>query len=389
MSVAAAPSSSTVAPAPVAAAGARVQAIDWMRGLVMVLMTIDHVGATLDKHHMHGDTAHNWVRGSPLPPGEFLTRWITHLCAPTFVLLAGAAMALSIEKRGDRPGQTAFLVKRGLLIAALDPLWMSLGFVGYDFWVFQVLYAIGLSMVAMAFLRRLPSWALLAGGLVIQLGGEWAGGLFPPRWSVANSMGVLLFNSGPFTRTIHTYCAYPLLPWLSLMMFGWVLGRWVLATRTRSTGWRAARLAGLGVALLGVFAIVRGLDGYGNWGLHRDSMDVLQWLHVAKYPPSLSYCALELGLAFVLLAAFVAVDDGQPRPWLRPLAVLGATAFFYYLIHVHLVYFVQHAFHLDTESAGLTKTWLGTLLLLLLLYPLCVRYRRYKAAHPDGWTRYI
>jgi uncharacterized membrane protein len=379
------------AAAPVAATAPRmrVQAIDWLRGLVMVLMTIDHVGAKLDAHHMHGDAAASWTRGSALPAGEFLTRWITHLCAPTFVLLAGAALALSIEKRRDRPGQTAFIVKRGLLIAALDPLWMSLGFVDYAFWVFQVLYAIGMSMVAMAFLRRLPSWALLGGAIAIQLGGEWVGGLFPGPWGATYSVGVLLFNSGPFTQTIRTYCAYPLVPWLSIMMAGWVLGRWVLATRQRAPAWRAGRLAALGVALVAIFVLVRGLDGYGNWGLHRDSMAFLQWLHVAKYPPSLSYCALELGLAFLLLAAFVAVDDGRPRPLLAPLSVLGATAFFFYVLHVHLLSVAIWPLHLDRETWGLTKTWIGTPLLLLALYPLCVRYRRYKAAHPDGWTRYI
>ena len=142
----------------------RIRAIDWLRGLVIALMTVDHAGNIYDAAHMHGDAAFRWVVGSPLPAGEFLTRWITHLCAPSFLLLAGASLALSTEKRGDRPGQTAFIVKRGLLIAALDPLWMGLGF-GFGAWdrfPLQVLYAIGMSFVVMAALRRLPSVALLA-----------------------------------------------------------------------------------------------------------------------------------------------------------------------------------------------------------------------------------
>src|SRR5579871_4928155 len=109
----------------------RIRAIDWLRGFVMVLMTVDHAGARFDAAHMHGDTAAHWVVGAPLPAGEFLTRWITHLCAPTFVLLAGASLALSAEKRRGQPGQTRFIITRGLLIAALDPLWMSLGFARY------------------------------------------------------------------------------------------------------------------------------------------------------------------------------------------------------------------------------------------------------------------
>src|SRR6478735_8275834 len=153
----------------------RVRAIDWLRGLVMVLMTIDHAGASWDAHHMHGDSAWGWTPGSPLPAGEFLTRWITHICAPAFVLLAGASLALSSERRRGEAGQTSFIVKRGLLIAALDPIWMSLGFALYRVVIFQVLYAIGLSLVCMAWLRKLSSRSLLALALAIQVFGELSG----------------------------------------------------------------------------------------------------------------------------------------------------------------------------------------------------------------------
>jgi uncharacterized membrane protein len=362
----------------------RIRAIDWLRGLVMVLMTIDHAGNVYDAHHLHGDTARGWVPGSALPAGEFLTRWITHLCAPTFVLLAGAALALSTEKR--RTGQTGFIVRRGLLIAALDPIWMSLGFALYHIVVFQVLYAIGLSLVCMAFLRRLSSSALLGGAIAIQLFGELSSRLtFQAQpW---RALWAFLFVGGPvFPPAI---VAYPLIPWLSMMMAGWVLGRWLLARRADPPAARARTLFAIGLALLGVFALVRGLDGYGNWGLHRDSLAPLQWLHVAKYPPSLAYSALELGLAFVLLAGFVAVDDGRPRPLLSPLSLFGATAFFYYLLHVHLLRAAAMLLRVDRESNGLVKTYVATLAVLVALYPLCARYRRYKAAHPDGWARYI
>jgi len=363
----------------------RIRAIDWVRGLVMMLMTVDHAGTIFDAAHMHGDKGAAWVVGSPLPAGEFLTRWVTHLCAPTFVLLAGASLALSAEKRRGQPGQTRFIVTRGLLIAALDPLWMSLGFAGYERIVSQVLYAIGMSMVCMAALRKLSSTTLVIGAVLIQLLGELA-----ERWHpVAEPWHVLwayLFVGG---HTIgRAMCAYPLVPWLSIMMFGWVLGRWWIAPRTNAA--RARSLALTGVALLGVFVVVRAIDGYGNWGLHRDSLDVLQWLHVNKYPPSLTFTALELGIAFVVLAAFVALDDpARPRRPLAVLALFGSTAFFYYLLHVHLMRVVQLVLDLDTRSAGLAKTWIAAALTLLVLAGPCWLYRRYKAAHPNGWTRYI
>jgi uncharacterized membrane protein len=368
---------------------ARVRAVDWLRGLVMVLMTIDHVGNAWDKHHLHGDSAFGWTPGSPLPAGEFLTRWITHVCAPAFVLLAGASLALSAEKRKGQPGQTAFIVKRGLFIAALDPTWMSLGFTAWHLVIFQVLFAIGMSLVCMAFLRRLSSAWLLGGAIAIQACGELS-----TRVDASGALGVawsFLFTGGPvgYLGERMVIVGYPLLPWLSMMMAGWVLGRWLLATRDRDHASRARTLAMIGCALLVVFAIVRGVDGYGNWGLHRDSLAPLQWLHVAKYPPSLSYTTLELGLAFFLLAGFLAVDDAAPRRWLAPLGTLGATAFFYYLLHAHLAGIAAVLMHPNIDAWGLFNTYFVSAIVILVLYPLCVRYRRYKSAHPDGWTRYI
>jgi uncharacterized membrane protein len=352
---------------------------------VIVLMTVDHSGSILDAAHMHGDSARGWTVGAPLPAPEFLTRWITHLCAPTFVLLAGASLALSSEKRRGQPGQTRFIVTRGLLIAALDPLWMSLGFALYHVFVLQVLYAIGMSMVCMALLRRLPSGVLVAGAVVIQAFGELAARWTPTGQPWIALWRLLLVGGPPFGRVV---CAYPVLPWLSIMMVGWVLGRWLLQPATATARARAMALAAAG--LLGLFLVLRDLDGYGNWNLHRDSMDALQWLHVSKYPPSITFTCLELGIGLALLALFTLLDDpGRPRRGLAVLSLLGSTAFFYYLLHVHLIGLVATATKMDSHSHGLAKTWLGAgLALAVLLWP-CARYRRYKIAHPDGWTRYV
>jgi uncharacterized membrane protein len=363
----------------------RIRWIDWMRGLVMVLMTVDHAGSAFDAAHMHGDSARGWVPGTALPPGEFLTRWVTHLCAPTFVLLAGASLALSLEKRRDQPGQTRFIVTRGLLIAALDPLWMSLAFTRYRLLIFQVLFAIGTSMVCMAALRRLSARALLICAIVVQAGGELS-----TRWLPSGepwrTLWTFLFVGGQaYGRLV---CAYPLMPWLSIMMLGWVLGRWLLATQDRTARAKVLVLGGMGALVL--FAVVRGADGYGNWNLHRDSLALLQWLHVAKYPPSIAFTALELGLALLLLAALMGADDpARSRGAFSPLSLFGATAFFYYLLHAHLLSGAQAILTLDRSAHGLAKTWLAAALVLVVLIGPCAWYRRYKSAHPDGWTRYI
>jgi uncharacterized membrane protein len=370
------------------AAAGRLRAIDWLRGLVMALMAVDHAGAMYDAHHLHGDAAFGWTPGTPLPADEFLTRWITHLCAPAFVLLAGAALALSSERRRNDPGQTAFIVKRGLFIAALDPIWMSLGFALYQVFILQVLYAIGLSLVCMAFLRRLSSRALIIGAVAIQLFGELSK-YWHPEAQPLRAIWQLLFVSGMVWPRFRVICGYPLIPWLSIMMAGFVLGRWLITARERDHAARARTLALLGVGFLVLFAVVRGVDGYGNWDLHRDSLAAIQWLHVAKYPPSIAFTALELGIAFLLLALFLMLDDDAARPLLRPLALFGSTAFFFYLLHIHLLGLFGRLLKLDRQHYGLAKTYLGALAILVLLYPLCARYRRYKAAHPDSWTRYI
>jgi uncharacterized membrane protein len=365
--------------------GVRIRAIDWLRGLVIALMTVDHAGSIFDAAHLHGDTAARWTPGTPLPAGEFLTRWITHLCAPVFVLVAGASLALSTERRRDEPGQTRFIVTRGLLIAALDPLWMGLGFSGYARLPLQVLYAIGLSLVCMAALRRLPTRVLLAGAIAIQGGGELVAGALPAD-GTAGTLATLLLVGGPVTERMR--CSYPLLPWLSIMMVGWVLGRWMLELRAAPE--RARSLALLGGALLVGFLAVRGVDGYGNWHLHRDSLVPLQWLHVSKYPPSVTFTLLELGLGLLLLATFVLLDDpARPRTGLAALSLFGGTAFFYYLLHVHLLALAQLVLGLDRSRAGLAKTWLAAAAALALLAGPCWLYRRYKAAHPAGFARYI
>jgi uncharacterized membrane protein len=196
----------------------------------------------------------------------------------------------------------------------------------------------------------------------------------------------LLLVGGPIVGRLR--CSYPLLPWLSIMMLGTVLGRWLLEPRTAPE--RARALALVGSAMLVGFVVLRGVDGYGNWHLHRDSSETLQWLHVSKYPPSLTYTLLELGLGLIIFAAFVLLDDPErPRSAIAALSLFGGTAFFYYLLHVHLLALAQLAFGLDRTHDGLAKTWLAAATMLALLAWPCWLYRRYKAAHPAGLARYV
>jgi uncharacterized membrane protein len=379
-------SPATALPLHSATRGRRLPALDWMRGVVMVLMTVDHASGAFNAGRLFTDSVTLYRPGTPLPEAQFLTRWVTHLCAPSFVFLAGTALALSTERRRAAGESEAaidrFIVTRGLFIAALDPLWMS--------WVFapgmvllQVLYAIGGSLVAMAALRRLGDRALLAIALALILGGEAATGLVlgagggPP--GDPPILAALLLTGGRIGPVI---VAYPILPWLAMMLLGWVLGR---RLRNESPLRVSSWLLSAGVGALALFALVRGLNGYGNLLLLREDGSLVQWLHVSKYPPSLSYTSLELGIMALALGAFFRMPTGIQ---LTPLLVLGQTALFYYLLHVHVLELAARGLGLEHQG-GLAATMVAAALTIVLLYPLCLRYRRYKSAHPDGWAQYV
>jgi uncharacterized membrane protein len=366
----------------------RIASIDWMRGLVMVLMVIDHASMAFDGSHLDEDSAmYPGAATMALPAGEFLTRWLTHICAPTFVFLAGVALALSVERRVAK-GANAWeidksILTRGFLIALLDPTLVSLG---SGRWTFQVLLAIGLSMMCMAPLRRLPSWALLAFGL-----GWIALGEFPTDW-VWDPPG----PSSPLAALfIGTYgdenmvIKYPLVPWLSMMTLGWVFGRHMVRfdlgkvrLSPKAVLWIAGTIA------LAVFVVVRAAHGYGDMWLPRTSDTWQQWLHVSKYPPSLTYTSLELGLLCVSLALLMTIEPIIGVRKNGVFLVFGQTAMFFYL--VHRLTFEIPATYFGLRGVGdLTTTYVVAAVMLAFLYPACLWYRSVKAAHPQSLLKYF
>jgi uncharacterized membrane protein len=372
-------------------AAARLPALDVMRGLVMVLMTVDHASGTFNRGRLVTDSAFMSSPGTPLPLAQFLTRWVTHLCAPTFVLLAGTALALSTEsriRRGDTPGSIdRHIAIRGALLIALEMVWMSPAMVGFGHVLLQVLYALGASFLLMVPLRRLGDRALLAFGLAVAVLDEPLLGLLG-RAGLTHTIPVALLAGGGFFADRRFIVGYPVLPWLAIMSVGWVFGRRLLAWPAPERSRMAVRtLAAWGIALLVVFVALRGANGPGNMGLFREDASVVQWLHVSKYPPSVTYDALELGMASLLLAGLFWVTERWPS-FASPLRALGQVALFYYLLHIHLMELVATAAGVESKF-GVASAWLGAAAVLAALAPLCVFYRRYKAAHPGGWRQYV
>jgi uncharacterized membrane protein len=359
----------------------RLLPVDWLRGLVMVLMTVDHSSSAFNAGRLFGDSAQSWVPGTALPAAQFFTRWMTHLCAPTFLFLSGYSLFISVErKKRDGASEadiTRFIALRGLLIAALDPLWMV--FVHRGMFVLQVLYAIGVSMVALSVLRRLPASVCGLLGLILVVAHEAVANLLTHVGGIGRILVVLTLvpgRVGPFP------VSYPVVPWLAVMLLGWAAAD---IARRRPEVFRSRLLLAGGLAL-SVFVMVRGLNGYGNARLFREGQSLIQWLHTAKYPASLSYLACELGIAWLLLAALWTAD--LPG-WLRvTLTVLGQSAFFFYLLHAHLLRLTAWATG-QLHQAGLGTTYVAAAVVIAVLLPACERFRRYKVEHPESLARYI
>ena len=366
----------------------------------MVLMAIDHSSASFNAGRIAIDSAYldpalvggSYVPGDAFPLDQFLTRWITHLCAPTFLFLSGTSLALSTERRsetGSSPGAIdRHLAIRAAVILGLEAALSLLAM--QEVLILQVLYAIGFSMLVMIPLRRLDTRWLLGLALAWLAFGEVITRSVAPLGEPVGFWNSLFFAAvyaSPVT------VLYPVTGWLAMMMLGWCFGRHVLAlpegVAARDRLIRRVTLAG--VAALAIFVVLRGIDGYGNMGLHRADGSLVQWLHVSKYPPGLTYTLLELGGMAVCLSGFMRVERrlrGAPWRW-NTLLVFGRTALFFYVLHIPLLGLLAMITTGGIAQAGLAETYVGTAAGLLVLYPLCIAYGRYKTAHPRSLAQYV
>jgi uncharacterized membrane protein len=368
---------------------ARLVALDWMRGIVMVLMAIDHSSKAFNAGRLVSDSFFTYQPGAPLPVLQFLTRFITHLCAPTFVFLAGTGLAFTVHRqlaRGESPWAIdRSIATRGVVIVAFE-LWISWFTQPPHTWMLQVLYAIGVGFLLMVLLRRLPNGAALLLALVVIVSGEALVRIFVLGSDRSNAPTALAFllvggERPPFI------IAYPPIHWLAIMLLGWVWGR-VLTKKKPPTERIVQTLATGGVTALLVFALIRGADGYGNMMLHREDLSLVQWLHVSKYPPSMAYTTLELGIMGLLLAALFQLSRWRaPRPT-GLVVTLGQTPMFFYLLHFPLLVTASRIAGVE-HRLGLVAAYAGAVGIVVVLYPFCRWYRPFKATGRHAWTRYV
>ena len=395
-------------PIPVNPVSRRLESIDLLRGLLMLLMAIDHARDYFSSSSNlldPTDPTHSW-------PALFATRWITHLCAPGFIALAGASVYLQ-RQRGKSAGQMAkLLITRGLWLMFLEITVVDLGWSFTIAPVLQVIWVVGVCMIFLGLLQRLSPRAIgLIGALIVLLHNL----LDPIRaahfgsaailWELVHEQGLILIGGRVFGVV-----AYPIVPWIGVICLGYAFGQIALFDPPRRQRFATA----LGTSFLFAFALLRLFRGYGDHDafqhLATPAETAMSFLHVEKYPPSLHYLLATLGVNLVLYALF---DAAVSRQWLpRARAVVetyGRVPFFYYVLHIYLLHTAALALtaarHLDwhfwllpasvfaSHLAGwgytLPGVYLAWFLTVAVLYLPCLWFSRLKARRRDWWLSYL
>ena len=371
---------------PSVAKPSRLLAIDALRGLLIVLMALDHANHFVAHKHPQAEM---W--GGPFPayadPVAFLTRLVTHLAAPGFFFLMGAGMFLFADAR-RRQGWTEpailrhFWVRGALLILLklliINRAWELTpgGWSGFSLYI-GVLFALGGAMIVASLFLRLKPACLLALAIVLFVGTEllspnpdaWG----PARLNLPNLMNALWLKPGGVPE-IDLWVNYPILPWLELVVLGILFGRWIAATPKQALD----RAWLIGVAFLLAFVAIRSLNGFGNIR-PRPGNTWIDFLNVVKYPPSMAFTLMTMGVNLILLSLFGWVAGRLS--WLnRALAVFGRTPLLFYTVHLFLYAALGYLF--TPAGSSIPAMYPFWLLGLAILLPLCYWYGRFRQRQP-------
>jgi len=383
----------------------RIISLDLLRGIVMVIMALDHVR---DFTH-YGSYFTDPTNLATTHPALFYTRWITHFCAPVFVFLAGTS-AFLYGIRQDRPQALSwFLFTRGLWLIFIELTVVNFGIsfdVNFSFHIFQVIWAIGFSMVCLSGLVLLPKKILLAVGILLVAGhnlfdgfrmeGE---GFLAMAWYFLHQGNFMVSDSGTVT-----FIAYPLMPWIGLMALGYCFGQ--LYSPDFEADKRRALLWKMGLAAIGLFLLLRTFNIYGeanHWAPQKDvAFSLMSFLNTTKYPPSLLYLLMTIGPSLL----FLSWAETRFRNQGNFFTTIGRVPFFYYITHFYLAHLagvvgVLYAGRPWTDiilsgpnfvnpklldyGYPLVVTYAVWIVVVLVLYPFCKWYDRYKRNNRDQW----
>ena len=387
----------------------RIASIDLMRGIVMVVMALDHA-----RDFYHADAfVYDPLNLERTTPFLFFTRFITHFCAPTFVLLAGTAARIS-EQRKSKGEMSWFLLTRGLWLILLEVtvVRFSMFFqLYYDVTVFQVIWAIGFCMVLLSAVIHLPFNAILGLGLAITVGHNLldnitlqAGDRFVVLWTFIHQ-----FNFVELVPGKSAFVPYPFLPWFGILLLGYCMGEWFRKGFNPLKRRQLLLRTGIGAILL--FIVLRSFNLYGDpapWSVQKNFIyTLLSFVNVTKYPVSLQYALITLGPVLVLLAKLESADF----PALRPVGVVGRVPLFYYILHFYLLHLGAIVLYMINTGKSLSEidlhfsagfgglppgygfslagAYIAWLAVVLMLYPVCNWYNTYKSSHKQWWLSYL
>jgi uncharacterized membrane protein len=373
-------------------AGIRVNSIDLLRGIIMIIMALDHT-----RDFFHTTTfVFDPTDVTKTYPALFFTRWITHFCAPAFAFLSGVSININLRKRG-RPALAKYLLTRGLWLVFLDLVVLRFLFFFnfyYDMTFLSILWMLGWCMVFMAGVIFLPYRAVLAISLLIIVGHDALFGLqLGPLWTILMGAG---FVPPAFVST------YPIIPWLGIMMLGYVVGR--LYGEKYDPVLRRRLLVQLGILSVILFFLVRWVNVYGDpapWSVSERGMifTVISFFNVTKYPVSLLFILMTLGPLMILLSWFETVNTKL----ISPAVTFGRVPLFYFLAHFFLIHVLallhqvwktgQSLSEIDlhypatfggiTPEGGVELGWVYVVWMAIVvsLYPVCKWYEKRKLTY--------
>lgn len=382
----------------------RINSIDVLRGLVMVIMALDHVRAYFHLGAIVTDPL-NLETTTPL---LFMTRFLTHFCAPVFIFLTGTSASLYGQHRTKKE-LSKFLFTRGLWlifveIVIMNFLWWFDPY--YNFISLQVIWAIGLCMIFLSALIYLPKKIIILLSLLVVFGHN----LLDPYTVDGNSFGSVLwyiFHQSEYLLLDNGHMVafyYPILPWIAIMALGYCFG--YLYHKNYNSQKRKNTLLILGCSAILIFLLIRALNIYGDmvpWSQQKDlTYTILSFLNVTKYPPSLLYILITIGPTFLVLFFL----EGFESKLTHFLLVFGRVPFFYYVLHVFFIHLAAlltllvlgkdwKLMILDAASLTTNKmanygyslgvVYIVWVLIVVLLYPFCKQYMRYKLNNPQKW----
>ncbi|HVF81038.1 MAG TPA: heparan-alpha-glucosaminide N-acetyltransferase domain-containing protein [Flavisolibacter sp.] len=387
----------------------RVESIDLLRGLVMIIMALDH---TRDFFHAPAFTE-DPLNLQSTTPILFFTRWITHFCAPIFVFLAGTSAYFQSARKTTKE-LSGFLIKRGLWLILVEMTLVNFSFsfdIGFSVVALQTIWSIGISMCILGLVIWLPFGLIAALGLLVVLGHNSLD--FYEAGKRGMQLGLVYdllhrpnFHDIPGSHDL--LILYPFLPWTGLMITGYCFGKIFTAYEGVQ---RRKILTWLGLGIIFFFIVVRAINTYGDaqhWSTQKNLLyTVLSFIDTVKYPPSLLYMCMTIGPAILFLAWV-----GSAKTVLsKIITVYGKVPFFYYVLHFYLIHLLSaglflargHSFEegqiihpnsfskflVPGEGYSLGIVYLIWIVVVASLYPLCKWFSHYKQTHKQWWLSYL